>query len=279
MGRQRQPPGLGNIPPELRLQRRLEAERDGEEVGDGVVGSAIPLGLPLDLPGILSPAAETNEERSEVALAGGLGHAKGVAGAPDCCCCRRGLARDPQAEAPQPGDLGREVMRGEGAPGFIGAGGGGLWPHRLAQIEMAGGPGADPVGDEAGPVGAGGLSAEGRHARQGSDGGRVERQGGLDLGHAQPIRLVGDGGSEVSRRDLSGLPTLSVEAARHRHRDAAGPCQPSARLWQRLMRQPEEGVDRDAKPKAARAAGWSGLRDRPAPSQRSAGCRVRARRS
>ena len=150
----------------VQLEERLFQEQpDGEEVGDGGVRAAGELGLPQLVAGVLRPAAEAHQELVEIRLDGG-------AAEPEACgCTGRGLpgtfwrVGHETAEAGEAQDLGRQVMGGDGPPGGIGALAAGCCPKCLALVEIAGGPGAEALGDQAGPIDAGDLCREVGHGR------------------------------------------------------------------------------------------------------------------
>ena len=118
-------------------QRFLPDQPDRQQVGDGGVGAARKLCLPQQPARVLRPAANIHQQAVEHGSRHILCQAQPVGGAQDGAFRRVGGAGDMGAEPGQPGNLGRQVMRGPFAPAGKGRMAGRGRPERLAPVEIA----------------------------------------------------------------------------------------------------------------------------------------------
>jgi len=177
-----------------------------------------------------------------------IGHGEGIGSPQERPLRPVGEAGHEPGEAPKADDLGHEVPARPGPPGGPSVLAGRQRPERLTPVEEGGGPSADPLAHELGPVDPRELEGEFGHRRQRRGRrARAPRGGEQAVERARPAGL-GAGGKrrlEILRPDLAGLDPLEVPAARHRHPHARDPTEPRCDPGERLVHLAEERIDSD----------------------------------
>lgn len=161
-----------------------------------------------------------------------------------------GCVRDGPGEAGKADDFRGQVMHGDGAPEGIGAATSGYCPERLALIEIACRPVADPLIDHGLPVDAAYLACHHGDGRQ-----RPSRRPILmhclfqhgDRFWAHRCRRYLERFDKVIIGQFAALVTLPIPVAWHGQLDAGDTPQPRRGDSQRFARLTEERIDRNAR--------------------------------